>query len=340
MAKSSDVGAIKLGLRLGRERLHRYVCAFGFGSKTEVELPGEDRGLLKSPEDWSGISIGEISMGQEIGVTPLQLVSAYSAIANGGTLFAPRIVRDVFRGDVHESPARVPGRRVVSERTASLMRGIFAEVVANGTGVAARLDGYSAAGKTGTAQKIDASGRYSKSRYVSSFVGFAPVSHPAVTILVVIDSPEGAIHGGEVAAPVFRSIAKQTLGYLSVPHDNPSKWLQVASRAPVGFPRQTRGDRAGFHTSSEHSGVATSPVLPPSLTDSAFAESQGTVVLGRGSLLTVPSFSSLAVRRVAMECQRLGLELNVSGSGLAVEQRPLAGTRVPPGAQLWVRFAR
>ncbi len=341
VAKSSDVGAIKLGLRLGQERLYRYARSFGFGSKTEVELPGEDRGLLKPPSRWSGISIGEISMGQEVAVTPLQLVTAYSAIANGGMLFQPRIVRDVFRANLHDPLPPVGSRRVLSERTAALMKQMFAEVVASGTGVPARLEGYTAAGKTGTAQKIDASGKYSKSHYVSSFVGFAPVSQPAVTILVVIDSPVGAIYGAEVAAPVFSSIAEQTLGYLNVPHDNPSKWLQVASRAPVGFSGQTRGNLAGFHpTSPEPPGAATSSVRPVSFVRAAPAKDQGTLVLEGGPLLTVPSFSNQAVRRVAMECQRLGLELNVNGTGLAVEQNPPAGARVPAGAQLWVRFAR
>ncbi len=340
LSRSSDVGAIKLGLRLGEQRLHRYIRNFGFGSKTEIELPGEETGLLKPPARWSGISIGEITMGQEVGVTPLQLVAAYSAIANGGILVQPRIVHDVFRGNARDRFPPVVQRRLVSERTANLMKGMFAEVVATGTGIPAQLGGYSAAGKTGTAQKVDSSGRYSKSHYVSSFVGFAPVQHPAVTILVVIDSPVGAIYGTAVAAPVFRSIAEQTLGYLNVPQDNPSRWLQVASSAPARFPRQTRGDRAGFPKSPEPPGVATPPVRLVSLSSSSATADPGAAVLDDGPLLTVPNFSSLAVRRVAEECQRLGVELSVSGTGLAVEQNPPPGAQVPAGALLWVRFAR
>ena len=329
VAKSSEVGAIKLGLRLGEERLFRYIRNFGFGERTAIQLPGEERGLLKSPDHWSGISIGAVSTGQEVGVTPVQLIAAYSAIANGGVLFRPRIVKDVFRGSQHDPVTPPTGRRVVSQRTAELMKGMLAGVVDHGTAVAAQLQGYSAAGKTGTAQKIDASGRYSRSQYVASFVGFAPISRPAVTILVVIDSPVGAIYGAEVAAPVFRSIAEQTLGYLSIPQDNPSRWLQVASRAPAGLLRQTRGNRAGsFPTTSELTGAATSPFLPVSFSRSVAASSQGTVVLDEGPLFKVPQFSHWPLRRVAEECQRLGLELHVNGTGLAVEQKPPPGTRV------------
>ncbi len=341
VAQSSDVGAIKLGLRLGQEMLHRYARSFGFGSKTEVELPGEERGLLKAPAHWSGISIGEISMGQEVAVTSVQLVTAYSAIANGGILYEPRTVREVFRGTSHATLPPAVGRRVVSERTAAIMRQMFKEAVATGTGAPAQLTGYTAAGKTGTAQKIDDSGRYSKSSYVSSFVGFAPATHPAVTILVVLDSAAGATHAGaEVAAPVFRSIAEQTLGYLSIPHDNPSKWLQVASRAPARPSHEKRGSRTGFPMIPEPAGAAASAVLPVSMVASSPVANGKTMVLDSGPLLTVPRFASLTVRSVARECQRLGLDLRVAGTGLAVEQNPPPGSHVPMGAQLWVRFAR
>ena len=235
VVKSSDVGAIKLGLRLGEQRLYKYIRIFGFGEKTEVELPGEERGLLKPPSRWSGISIGEISMGQEIGVTPIQLITAYSAIANEGVLFEPRIVHDLFLGQAHDPMPPVPGHRVVSEHTANVMKQILAAVVEQGTGKAAQLAEYTSAGKTGTAQKIDASGAYSKSHYVASFVGFAPVGKPAVTILVAIDSPVGAIYGAEVAAPVFKSIAEQTLGYLTFRKTAPPAGLRLLPQPPQGL---------------------------------------------------------------------------------------------------------
>ncbi|MBI1941333.1 MAG: transpeptidase family protein [Acidobacteria bacterium] len=341
VAKSSDVGVIKLALRLGEDRLYRYVRQFGFGSRTEIGLPGEERGLLKPPQFWSGISIGEISMGQEVGITPIQLAAAFSAIANGGILFQPRVVREVFQGKKRNPIPPAAGRRVVSEQTAAEMAEMFAATVREGSGTPARPAGYFAAGKTGTAQKIDASGRYSKTHYIASFAGFAPLHDPAATILVVIDEPVGAIYGREVAAPVFRAIAEQTLGYLNVPHDKPSRWLQVAKSTPAGSLRQIRGDGAGFPPSSpEPHGVATLPVQTVSFTKSSAREVSETVVLADGPLVTVPNFSGLAVRQVARVSQELGLELNVRGSGLAVEQSPAAKSRVTSGSRLWVRFAR
>jgi len=352
VVKSSDVGAIKLGLRLGEQRLYKYIRTFGFGEKTEVELPGEERGLLKLPSRWSGISIGEISMGQEVGVTPIQLLTAYSAVANGGVLFEPRMIHDLFLGQTHDALPPVPGHRVISERTASLMKQVLAAVVERGTGQPAQLSGYSSAGKTGTAQKIDPSGAYSKSHYVASFVGFAPIAKPAVTILVVIDSPVGAIYGTEVAAPVFKSIAEQTLGYMNVPQDTPSRWPQIASSIPAGIPGQKLEDLAGhLPKGSEHLQAAASPVQPVSFAgieparvsterEPEAATTPRTVVLNSGPRVTVPDFSGLAARRVAQECQKLGLDLRLLGSGLAVEQNLPAQAQVPPGTQLVVRLSR
>jgi cell division protein FtsI (penicillin-binding protein 3) len=353
LANSSDVGAIKLGLRLGEDRFYRYIQAYGLGTKTDLELPGEERGLLRPPSHWSGISIGEISIGQEIGVTPLQMISAYSAIANGGILFQPRIVHDVFLGAHHDALAPATGRRVVSARTAEMMRQMLAAVVDHGTGKPAQLGGYTSAGKTGTAQKIDANGAYSKSQYVASFIGFAPALRPAVTVLVVIDSPVGAHHGTDVAAPVFRSIAEQTLSYLNVPQDNPSRWPQIITPKPAKTPDQKQEDFMGFLPSDRGSfGAATSPVQPASFSNQLSPDgtpqpgpldggvASSTVVLGDGPLVTVPDFSGWAARRVAQECEKLGLDLNVVGSGLAVEQNPIAGFKVPSGTRIWVRMAR
>src|SRR5260370_15606701 len=223
------------------EKYYTNLRSFGVGSDTDIEFTGEESGFMRPHERWSGVSIGSISMGQEIGVAPLQVVSAYSAIANGGMLFQPRIVRDIYRRVEHDPLPPAVGHRVVSDRVAGIMRELLAGVVERGTGKPAKPDGYSAAGKTGTAQKIDSSGRYSRSHYVASFVGFVPVERPVVTILVVIDSPVGQIYGAEVAAPAFRSIAEQTLGYLHVPQETPSARPLVASSAPTAFPLQARG---------------------------------------------------------------------------------------------------
>lgn len=238
---SSDVGAIKIALRLGEERFDRYIRAFGFGTQTRIELPGETRGLTKPVSRWSKVSIGAISMGQEIGVSPVQLASMVSMIANDGLYVAPRIVAGTT------APRSTPqliafhppmGRRVISPLTAAQMKHMMEGVVLRGTGKKAILDGYSSAGKTGTAQKIDASGRYSHSKHIASFAGFAPVNDPAVTVLVVLDSPAGGYPkdgGGETAAPVFARIAQQVLAYMNVPHDvelqDPKRmWLRAHTK--------------------------------------------------------------------------------------------------------------
>ena len=340
LVHSSDVGAIKLGLRLGQERLYRYMRAFGFGEQTEIELPGEECGLLKPPSRWSGLSIGEMSMGQEVSVTPLQLITAYSAIANGGIRFQPRIVREVFRGGVHDPVRPAAGRRVVSEWTAQTMREMLAAVVEEGTGRPARLNGYSAAGKTGTAQKIDPSGAYSHSHYVSSFVGFAPAQKPQLTILVSIDSPVGAIYGADVAAPAFKSVAEETLAYLNVPQDRPTEPIPGAGaleRPPLLRTIGLRSEDPGAGSSPEADLADTSVEVSDSGTTSS---PHATVLVDRGPMVTMPNFTGLAVRRVAEECQEKGLDLSLSGSGLAVVQNPPAGTRLAPGSQIRVRFAR
>ena len=340
LINSSDVGAIKLGLRLGQERLYRYMRAFGFGEQTTIELPGEERGLLKPPSRWSGLSIGEMSIGQEVSVTPSQLVTAYSSIANGGILFQPRIVRDVFRGGVHDPIRPAAGRRMVSERTAQTMREILTLVVEEGTGKLARLNGYSAAGKTGTAQKIDPSGAYSQSHYVSSFVGFAPASRPVISILISIDSPVGAHHGGDVAAPVFKSVAEETLAYLNVPQDRPTQPIPGAGarkRPPVLQTIGLRPENPDAGPSLDADLADTSVEVRDSGT---MLSPHATVLVDRGPRVAMPNFLGLAVRRVAEECQEKGLDLSLSGSGLAVEESPPAGTRLLPGSQIRVRFAR
>jgi cell division protein FtsI (penicillin-binding protein 3) len=291
-------------------------------------------------------------MGQEIGVTPIQLVTTYSAVANGGVLFEPRLVHDLFLGQAHDAIPPVPGHRVISLRTAGLMKEILSAAVERGTGQPARLAGYSSAGKTGTAQKIDSSGAYSKSHYIASFVGFAPAGKPAITILVAIDSPVGAIHGTEVAAPVFKSIAEPTLSYLNVPQDTPSRWPQLVSPIPAGIPSQKLGDLVeNLPNGSEHLQAAASPVRPASFSSIKSTRvsadrgpeataTAGTVVIDNNPRVTIPDFSGLAARSVARECQRLGLELSLSGSGLAVEQNPPAHAQVALGTRLVVRLSR
>ncbi|MDQ3906750.1 MAG: penicillin-binding protein 2, partial [Acidobacteriota bacterium] len=203
LAQSSNVAAIKLGMKLSDERLYDYVRRFGFGSKTGVELPGETRGLLRDVKRWDKTSIGSIPMGQEIGVTPVQVAAAFGTIANDGVRVAPHVIRETRDATGRVTQQTQPEQhRVVSAETARTIRSMLEMVTLDGTAKAARLDGYTAAGKTGTAQKVDPKTHaYSKSKYVASFVGFAPVESPSVVIIVVLDEPVGSYYGGAVAAP-------------------------------------------------------------------------------------------------------------------------------------------
>jgi cell division protein FtsI (penicillin-binding protein 3) len=221
--KSSNVGAIKVAQRLGKERLFNYLTRFGFGSRTGVDFPGEALGLLRPPQQWSEVSLASLSIGQELAVTPLQLASAFSALANGGTLMRPYLVKAMFHdGQTVQETAPVPVRRIISESTARQVTNLLQGVVTRGTGKAAAVEGYTVAGKTGTAQKFDtALGKYSPQKYVASFVGYLPAEQPRATILVSIDEPQVALAwGGVAAAPLFSAIAQQAMRYLHVPPDN------------------------------------------------------------------------------------------------------------------------
>jgi cell division protein FtsI (penicillin-binding protein 3) len=233
IADSSNVGTIKVALRLGKERFSKYIAAFGFGQKTGVDIPGEISGLLKDYRLWSGVSIGSIAIGQEIGVTPMQMATAYCAIANGGMLMRPYIVSEIVDhggGDGKKFGPQLV-RRVISEGTCSKVNKILQRVVEAGTGQKAQPAGYTAAGKTGTAQKIDQrTGVYSKKDYVSSFVGFVPAVAPKLVILVMVDTPEGVVWGGSVAAPVFKEVAEQSLAYLQVAPDNEGGRMLLVTR--------------------------------------------------------------------------------------------------------------
>ncbi|HEX8810761.1 MAG TPA: penicillin-binding transpeptidase domain-containing protein, partial [Terracidiphilus sp.] len=234
LEESSDVGAIKMALKVGQDKFNDYVRNFGFGSRSGVELPGETRGLLRPVSKWSGSSIGSIAMGQEVGVTPIQLVSMVSTIANGGVYLPPHILMPAAKAGVQPQAAPFkPGsqlpdtlptgaHRVISTMAAAQMRKMMEGVVLYGTGKDAQLNGYSSGGKTGTAQKIDpATHKYSKTMHVASFAGIAPVNNPVIAVAIVVDNPKagGSYYGAAVSAPVFAEVAQQVLEYLGVPHD-------------------------------------------------------------------------------------------------------------------------
>lgn len=217
--RSSNVALVKTALGLGGERVYRFLRAFGFGEKTGIDLPGESVGILRSPDHWSQRTLASLAIGQEIAVTPLQLVTAVSAVANEGWLMKPFLVREVSdpRGRMIERHTPQIRRRPIRAETAKTVTDLLVNAVENGTGWRAAVPGYHVAGKTGTAQKVDpATGTYSSTKSIGSFVGFVPAEDPEFAIVVVIDEPQGSAWGGVVAAPVFREVAEQTLRYFNV----------------------------------------------------------------------------------------------------------------------------
>lgn len=237
MEVSSNIALAKMGLRLGSEKFYDYIRAFGFGARAGVDLSGEGAGLLRPLRQWSGASLPVVSFGQEVGVTGIQLAGAYSALANGGTLLEPRICLELTRpdGTVRTWPTAVPVRRVVSSETTAQVTRMLEGVVTEGTGRNAELPGWTAAGKTGTAQKIDARTKgYSSDKYVASFCGFAPSDRPRLTAIVVIDEPKGVSWGGYNAGPIFRNVMWQGLVKMGVP---PNRTPQVAQSKTKGVRR-------------------------------------------------------------------------------------------------------
>jgi len=232
--KSSNVVAVKIGMRLGATKYYEYMKRFGFGEKTGVDFPGETRGILRNVKNWSGTSLAAMSIGQEIGMTPLQMLRAYSAIANGGVLMKPYIVSEIISPDGKAIKRNSPTeeRRVISKATAVTLRDILKTVVEEGgTAQKANVKGNLVAGKTGTAQIFDPkTGHYSKNRFVSSFVGFAPADNPKVALIVVVYEPEGETYGGLVAAPVFKNIIEHTFAYLDVPMETDENKILLVSR--------------------------------------------------------------------------------------------------------------
>jgi cell division protein FtsI (penicillin-binding protein 3) len=312
LVKSSNVGAIKIGLGVGAGRLGRYVRRFGFGERLSGDLPGETRGQLSDPGGWSVSTLASVSMGYEIGVTPLQMAAAVSAVANGGSLVQPRLVRALRRGAARTEVVPHEMRRVVTRETAAELVAIMEQIVERGTGTAAQVPGYTLAGKTGTASKI-VNGRYSPSEYHASFVGFVPSRRPAFTILVVIDSPHAGQHyGGTVAAPIFQRIADAALRHTGVaPTINPLAPVLVQAAHAAGSPSE-------YVRTSSAAGPAQISVLagPP----------------------TVPDVRGLGARDAARRLARLGLVPRLTGDGIVIDQDPGPGAALEPGrpCRLWL----
>lgn len=336
LAVSSDVGAIKLGLMVGNDSMYDYMKRFGFGARTGVDLNGESPGLLRPVNRWQPASIGSLAMGQEVGVTPLQMAVAYSVLANGGMLVKPHLVREVRTPDgTVVFQAKTESRRVLKAETAAAMRGMFEYVTLHGTAKKAQLNGYTAAGKTGTAQKIDPKTRaYSATKFIGSFVGFAPVNNPAVVIIVVIDEPQGAYHGGDIAAPVFREIAEQILPELNITPDSEIKSAPgLIAQGPQASPKTREEEQR-----QNEQRAATLPTVSARNFSNGAKEVVLAVATKRGAVM--PDLRGQSVRDVVRMCQRLGLKLEGRGEGRAVRQSPAAGAELDSGQVVLVEFAR
>jgi len=333
LAKSSNVAAIKVRMMLGNQRLARYIEQFGFGKRTGVELPAESRGLFRPASEWTPVTIGSIPMGHEIGVTALQTAAAYACIANGGEWLKPHMVSKVTTayGDVLEE--HVPERRqVVSAATAATLKAMLEGVVMQGTGKAARMGGYRAAGKTGTAQKVDEkTGRYSNTRYVASFAGFAPVENPEIACVVSIDEPIGAHHGGDVAAPVFARVVADALRVMGV--------------APEGDPHSMLADDVHTYELPDLVNDAVPAVEEgsrdsrPALDVAAEAETDDAASKRFGSVV-VPDLVGLGIREAVAACASRGLKMRASGDGVVALQNPSPGSLVAQDAICRVKLSR
>jgi cell division protein FtsI (penicillin-binding protein 3) len=336
LAQSSNVGAIKLGLLVGNDAMYEFMKRLGFGSRTGIDLAGESPGILRPLNRWQPSSIGSLAMGQEVGVTPLQMASAYSVIANDGQWVKPHLVRELRSPDGSVLyQAKPEMRRALKPETVAALRTMLEGVTLRGTARKAQLDGYSAAGKTGTAQKIDPrTHAYSTTKYIGSFVGFAPVSNPAVVIIVMIDEPQGAYHGGDVAAPVFREIAEQILPDLGVLPDVELKLgTQLIAQSPT-----TTSQTVKAAQQQNEAREATLPTVTARNFSGQASEVVFAVATRRGALM--PDLRGQSVRDVARMCARLGLRLEARGDGRALRQMPEPGSELDSGQVVRVDFGR
>lgn len=314
IVKSSNVGAIKAGLRIGSERLSLYVNRFGFGQVLSPDFRGQTAGIW-NPRGLDDSGLASVSMGYQIGVTPLQMAAAVSSVANGGTLYEPRLLGAVIRNGRREPVAPKALRRTVSKETAATLTGIMEAVVERGTATAAKIDGFTIAGKTGTAARI-IDGRYSDTEYNTSFVGFAPSRTPALTVIVVVDSPHGKVkaYGGTVAAPIFQRIAQASLRHLGIgPTVNAPSPVMV-TRADSGVESQ-RPRPAGVAATREQA-----------LQPAPFG--------------LMPDLRGLSSREAVSSVSSHGLVPRTSGSGFVIQQSPEPGAILIPGEAAMLTLGR
>ena len=303
IVKSSNIGAVKIGLRVGAERLSRFVGQYGFGKRVSPDFPSENAGIVWSHDKLNESALASIAMGYQVAITPLQMVAAVSSVANGGQYIEPRVLRAVYRNGVRYQVTPKVLRQTVSPDTAAALTSIMEEVVTGGTAKRAAISGYTVAGKTGTAQKL-IQGQYSHSDHYASFVGFVPSTSPVFAIVVVIDAAKGpnGDHGGTVAAPIFKKIAEPALRYLGVP-------LTVNPPSPVLVARHSEpGAQTPTNTAATSEPVAG--------------------LVAEGPPGTVPDVRGMSARDAVRKLVKIGMNARASGDGFVVSQAPAAGAPI------------
>jgi cell division protein FtsI (penicillin-binding protein 3) len=308
IVKSSNVGAIKIGFKVGTERMSRFVSLFGFGRVSSPDFPGENPGIVWSPEKWTESALASVSMGYQIGVTPLQMAMAVNSVANAGELVEPRVIRAVYRDNRRYVVKPKTLRRTISRETAATLTSIMEDVVNRGTAKRAQIPGYTIAGKTGTASKL-VNGHYSHTDNNASFVGFVPSRNAALTIIVVVDSPHGenGTHGGSVAAPIWKRIAEPALQHLGVAPD-------VDPADPVLVARGDDEDDVPIETTS------VGDVGQPTVS-----------LVVDGAPGQVPDVTGMSARDAIRQLMKCGLNARLSGDGVVASQDPAGGTPLEPG---------
>ncbi len=315
---SSNIGAAKIGFKLGDERLFKYLKNFGFGERTGIDLPGESPGSLRNNRRWYGVDLANISFGQGVSASAIQLTSAVSAVANGGTRMKPYIVERILDDNGQEVKKFEPQvvQRVISPETAQMVTKMMESVTSNGgTGTNAAIEGFKVAGKTGTAQKADPVTRTYGAKRTASFIGFIPSDKPKLTILVVVDEPKTSQYGGVVAAPAFRSIANNSLAYLNVtPQGDTSRQAKPAQTAPAQI--------ADYQSQN--------------VSDMAEGDAIGTADNGT---IVMPDFRGMSMRNVLQVMEKRNINIRLMGSGRATEQNPPPGFTIKSADEVWIKFS-
>ncbi len=327
---SSNIGSFKIAQYIGREAFSDMVLKFGFGSKTGIDLPGEVSGIMASPKNWSMLQQGTIAFGQGISVTPIQVVTAYSAIANGGYLMKPFVVKEIrdSKGNLVKETKPQTLRQVMSEANAKILAGLLEGVIGpGGTGGAAQVEEYGVAGKTGTAQKVlEGKAGYADGKFIASFVGFAPAKDPRITVLVSIDEPKGNHFGGVIAAPVFREIVRHTLSYLGV--------VPQGKKGPMVITKsESKKPETQTKTSSAEEGI------DPSVFELAASDAALELTEVEPGSYRLPNYKGKPLREVLRHWKDEQVKLVVEGTGLCVTQDPAAGKVVTQGSEVHLSFS-